>query len=160
MNDKPTPEEKIEFIHSKIRDLQSAEQRRLNDVNQSITAAAKNGGRDGPHCVVNPQRLPRSAVEASVDYLETQLLCSTRAFVYSFYLSKLEALRPSHTAEKTVQMLQRALSFSLARKAADKVNRSISWLKTGAAEAELAALGELQLVFLEADTGDLSGEVL
>jgi hypothetical protein len=156
----PTPEERLELIHARIQALQNAEQRKLAEANKNIGAAGKDGGRTGQHCVLNPERLPKSPVEVAVDFLETQLVCSTRAFVYSAYQAKLESLRPIHTAEETMQRVQRALGFALARKASDRVGRNVNWLKTGAAEVELAALGELQLLFLEAETGDTSGEIV
>jgi hypothetical protein len=152
----PTPEQKFDFICSRIGDLQNKEQRHLDIANAAIAQA--NG--TGPHCVMNPERRPKSPVEAAVDHVETQLVCSTRAFVYSSYLSKLEKARSGHTLEESIKRVQRALGFALARKAADKITRSVSWIRTGAAEAELSALGELQLIFLEAETGDTSGDVL
>lgn len=160
MNTNHTPEEKLDWLYSRIGDLQSAEQRKLAEANKNIAAAAKDGGRVGQHCVKNPERLPQSPVEVAVGYLETQLVFSTRAFVYSSYLAKLESLRPSHTAEDSMRMVQRALGFALARKATERVSRNVSWLYTGAAEVEIGALGELQLLFLEAETGDTSGDVL
>jgi hypothetical protein len=156
----PTPEEKLEFIQSRIRALQSTEQRKLSDANKNIAGAAKEGGRTGQHCVVNPDRLPQSPVEVAVGYVETQLVSSTKAFVYSWCHSKLESIGLTHTPAETVQKVQRALGFALASKAADRVSRNVSWVKTASAEVEIAALGELQLIFLEAETGDTSGEII
>lgn len=155
-----TPEERLDWLYARIDDLQSPEQRKLAAANQDIVTAAKDGGRTGQHCIKNPERLPQSPVEVAVGHLETQLVCSTRAFVYSSYRAKLDSLRPIHTAEETMKMVQRALGFALARKASERVGRNVSWLYTAAAEVEIGALAELQLLFLEAETGDTSGDTV